>query len=108
IRRHTRSKRDWSSDVCSSDLEQAQLLSPNVIFMDVKMPGIDGLEAIKQIYNYDSSIKFIMISAYDSFDYAKQAMAYGIKDYILKPRSEEHTSELQSRFDIVCRLLLEK
>jgi len=70
-------------------IEQAQLLSPNVIFMDVKMPGIDGLEAIKQIYNYDSSIKFIMISAYDSFDYAKQAMAYGIKDYILKPGKKE-------------------
>src|SRR5690625_2180440 len=70
-------------------IEQAQLLSPNVIFMDVKMPGIDGLEAIKQIYNYDSSIKFIMISAYDSFDYAKQAMAYGIKDYIIKPGKKE-------------------
>lgn len=70
-------------------IKQSQELKPDVILMDIKMPGIGGLEAIKQIHEHDTSIKFIMISAYDSFDYAKQAMNYGIKDYILKPGKKE-------------------
>jgi len=70
-------------------IEQAESLRPDVIFMDIKMPGIDGLEAIKQIHAQNPLIKFIMVSAYDSFDYAKQAMSYGIKDYILKPGKKE-------------------
>src|SRR5699024_12507515 len=67
------------------------------------------------IYNrqfYDES----MIEELDKIDaYAEQALFYARssyveKDYVLKKisRSEEHTSELQSRFDLVCRLLLEK
>lgn len=78
-------------------VEQSQLLQPDIIFMDIKMPGIDGLEAIKQIYEYDPTIKFIMISAYDSFDYAKQAMSFGIKDYILKPATNEEIARVLTR-----------
>src|SRR5690625_7943846 len=73
-------------------IELAETAQPDIIFMDIKMPGINGLEAIKQINANYPAIKFILVSAYDTFDYAKQAMASGIKDYILKPgkkRSEE-------------------
>src|SRR5690625_6319335 len=49
------------------------------------MPDINALQAIKQINANFPAIKFILVSAYDTFDYAKQAMAFGIKDYILKP-----------------------
>lgn len=67
----------------------AETLSPEVIFMDIKMPGINGLEAIEQIYAFSPSIKFILVSAYDSFKYAKEAMRFGIKEYILKPGKKE-------------------
>src|SRR5699024_5518234 len=70
-------------------IKQADLLQPDVIIMDIKMPGINGIEAIKQIYANHPTIKYIMMSAYDSFDYAKEAMTYGIKDYILKPGKKE-------------------
>jgi|GEM_PF-558079 len=70
-------------------IELAKTVQPDIIFMDIKMPGINGLEAIKQIHANDPAIKFILVSAYDTFDYAKQAMEFGIKDYILKPGKKE-------------------
>ncbi|MFZ3577161.1 response regulator [Virgibacillus sp. DJP39] len=70
-------------------IKLATELSPDVIFMDIKMPGISGLEAIEKINADLPSIKFILVSAYDSFEYAKQAMQFGIKEYILKPGKKE-------------------
>ncbi|WP_170140685.1 response regulator [Oceanobacillus arenosus] len=70
-------------------IELAAATSPDVIFMDIRMPGINGLEAIEKINAGNPVIKFILVSAYDSFDYAKEAMRFGIKDYILKPGKKE-------------------
>lgn len=70
-------------------IELAKEKQPNIIFMDIKMPGINGLEAVEQIHAVQPNIKFILVSAYDTFDYAKQAMQFGIKDYILKPGKKE-------------------
>lgn len=70
-------------------IQLAASTNPDIILMDIKMPGINGLEAIKKIKEADPTIKFILVSAYDSFDYAKEAMQYGIKDYILKPGKKE-------------------
>ncbi|AIF45586.1 response regulator [Virgibacillus sp. SK37] len=70
-------------------IELAEAKQPDVIFMDIKMPGINGLEAIREIHKQHPQTKFILVSAYDSFDYAKEAMQYGIKDYILKPGKKE-------------------
>src|SRR5699024_6664635 len=53
------------------------------------MHGINGLEAIAEINEKYPAIKFILVSAYDSFDYAKEAMQFGIKDYILKSGKRE-------------------
>src|SRR5699024_3714962 len=83
-------------------IEQAQILQPDVIFMDLKMPGIDGLEAIERIHANEPSLKFIMISAYDSIAYAKKAKHFGIKDYILKPGKKEDVAKalLRAKKDI--------
>lgn len=70
-------------------IQLAKELQPNIIFMDIKMPGINGLEAIEQIHATQPTIKFILVSAYDTFEYAKQAMQFGIKDFILKPEKKE-------------------
>ncbi len=72
-------------------IEMAEALQPQVVLMDIKMPGINGLEAIEKIHQRDPHIKFILVSAYDSFDYAKQAMKMGVKEYILKPSKKEET-----------------
>jgi two-component system response regulator YesN len=58
---------------------------PDLVLMDIKMPGMDGLEAIQAIRRLDPSIKFIMVTAFDSFDYAQQAIRLQVSDYLLKP-----------------------
>ncbi len=72
-------------------IEMALDLKPDLMLMDIKMPGLNGIEAIEKICKQHPAIKFILVSAYDSFDYAKQAMKLGVKEYILKPSKKEET-----------------
>ncbi|MCT2536741.1 response regulator [Aquibacillus koreensis] len=58
---------------------------PDLIFMDIKMPVCDGLEAIKKIAPELPETKYIMVSAFDTFEYAREAMKFGVKSYLLKP-----------------------
>lgn len=66
-------------------VEMAKSFKPDLILMDIKMPGMNGLEAIERIGEDDPSIKFVMVTAHDTFDYARQAIKLGVKDYLLKP-----------------------
>ncbi len=70
-------------------IEMYELHRPHLILMDVKMPGINGIDAIEEIRKKSRNAKFIIISAYNFFDYAKEAMKYGIEDYILKPVAKD-------------------
>jgi two-component system, response regulator YesN len=66
-------------------IELANEFKPNLILMDIKMPGMNGLEAVQYISTSDRQVKFIMVTAYDTFDYMRQAIKLGVKDYLLKP-----------------------
>lgn len=66
-------------------IELANSLQPDLVLMDIMMPGITGLEAIEKIREMNPSIKFVMVTAFDMFDYARQAIKLGVKDYLLKP-----------------------
>lgn len=69
---------------------------PDFIFMDIKMPGIQGLEAIRHISAIAPSTQIVMITAHDYFSYAKEGLALGVRDYLLKPaRPEEILHVLQ-------------
>ncbi|PCK19623.1 DNA-binding response regulator [Bacillus pumilus] len=63
----------------------------HLVLMDIQMPGMDGLTAIKQIKASCRHTKFIMLTAYDTFDYAKQAMQEGVKQYLVKPADKDET-----------------
>lgn len=64
-------------------------LNPDVALMDIHMPGIDGIEAIRQIKETHPHMLFIILTAYDFFDYAKEAIGLGVVDYLLKPLKKE-------------------
>jgi two-component system response regulator YesN len=55
------------------------------VFLDIKMPGIDGLEAGIAIKEYDKDALIIYLTAWDSFEYAKKAIQIGVKEYLVKP-----------------------
>src|SRR5256886_15507067 len=105
-----------------------------MVITDLKMPGASGLDVLRETKQADGAIPVLLLTAYGSVEEAVAAMKEGAFDFLQKPvdlehlkllvqraarqqellrenlllrRSEEHTSELQSQSNIVCRLLLE-
>ncbi len=66
----------------------------DVILLDIKMPGMDGLELQKRIREIDKSASVIMITAFAAVDSAVQALKEGAFDYVTKPVDPEHLSHL--------------
>jgi len=66
-------------------IELTDSFQPDLILMDIMMPGMTGLEAIEVIQVSHPMVKFVMVTAFDMFDYARQALKLGVKDYLLKP-----------------------
>ena len=62
---------------------------PLIVLMDIQIPGINGIEAIKEIKNINPKIKSVIISAYEQFEYAKQALDIKVYDYLLKPITKD-------------------
>src|SRR2546429_2885065 len=93
-RRHTRCSRDWSSDVCSSDLVAWSLLTRDA----EQLPRTVGRSS--RGLDAECAASALLIAA--------QCQILKEETLSRAKRSEEHTSELQSRLHLVCRLLLEK
>jgi len=68
-----------------SVIELAEEFRPDIAIMDIQMPGINGIEAMKEIRSFAKGTIFIVMSAYDKFDYAKEAIKLGVMEYITKP-----------------------
>lgn len=66
-------------------LEVCSELLPDIVLTDIKMPTMDGLEFIKKLKEFHSSVKVIILSCYDDFAYVQEALKLGAVDYILKP-----------------------
>lgn len=66
-------------------ITQAESLHPDLAVMDINMPGINGIEAIKAIHEISPGTQFMLLTAFDSFDYAKQAINLGVLEYLTKP-----------------------
>lgn len=70
-------------------VELYSLLRPDLVTMDITMPGLDGLGAVKQIMQRDPSAKIIMVSAMGQQAMVVDAIRSGAKDFIVKPYSPE-------------------
>ena len=65
-------------------VEAAARLKPDVILMDVKMPIMDGVEAVKKIIDSDASARIVMLSTFNEADYVNRALEFGAVGYLLK------------------------
>lgn len=65
-------------------LEFLQRESVDIVFTDIKMPHMDGIELVKRVKEFMPHIQFVMISSYSDFALVKESFQYGITDYILK------------------------
>ncbi len=66
-------------------LEAIGELFPDILITDIRMPVLDGLALIQEVYYGFPDTKVLIISGYDDFSYARSALRFGVKDYLLKP-----------------------
>lgn len=72
-------------------------LAPDIVTMDVVMPDVDGLAALKRIRESDADAKVVMISAIDQREPLMEAMKAGAADYIVKPFEKDRVQEAMQR-----------
>lgn len=65
-------------------IEACEELNPDIVITDIRMPVMDGLEACQYLMDNKSKARIIVLSAYSDFSYARTAMKYGVKEYVLK------------------------
>lgn len=96
IRRGIKNSIDWEKEgyiFCgeASDGELAYPMiikeKPDILITDIRMPFMDGLELCKLVKEELPNIKILILSGYDEFDYAKEAIRLGVTEYLLKPIS---------------------
>jgi len=66
-------------------IEKTLSFHPDVVFMDINMPGLNGIDAMKSISRIYPAVLFVVVTAYDVFEYAKESLRVGACDYIVKP-----------------------
>lgn len=85
---------DWAAEgfevvgLAANGMEALQMIiqkTPDIVFTDIKMPGLSGIELLKKVRAAKLSVEFIFLSGYNNFDYAKDALNYGAMGYLLKP-----------------------
>lgn len=69
--------------------EKIALHQPDIVISDIRMPGMDGLTLVTKVHEEFPAIKFILLSGFSEFEYARTAMQYGVKNYLLKPCNED-------------------
>ena len=68
-----------------SALEMLKAFRPDIMITDIRMPGIDGISLIREAKAILPDLRCVIISGYRHFDYAHNAIKYGVEDYLLKP-----------------------
>jgi PAS domain S-box-containing protein len=78
-------------------LKTLSTFRPDVVFMDIKMPQMDGIELLRRIKKLDPSIEVVMITAYASLETVKNALTHGAFEYLIKPFSRQDLEETARR-----------
>ena len=72
---------------------------PDLVFTDIRMQFMDGLALIRAVREYGLDTRFVIISAYEEFDYARQALKLNVTDYLVKPVTEEEVRGVMERLE---------
>lgn len=80
-----------------SALESIRINRPEVVITDIRMPGYDGIELIEKVREQYAGVYFVIISGYSQFEYAKQAIKFGVENYLLKPLKKKELETTLNR-----------
>lgn len=103
IRQHIKSMIDWENlnlelvvECGDSDvvMENAAIFQPQIVIMDICLPGKDGLCLSKELKQWNPNVKIIIVSSYQDFAYAQMAMSIGISDYLTKPVVSQELNDI--------------
>jgi PAS domain S-box-containing protein len=86
-----------TADSGEAALKTLSTFRPDLIFMDIKMPQMDGIELLRRIKGTDPSIEVVMITAYASLETVKNALTHGAFEYLIKPFSRQDLEETARR-----------
>lgn len=80
-------------------LQKIELLQPDFAFIDIRMPVMNGLQLVRELYASKRAphTKSVIVTAHSEFEYAQQALRYGVADFLLKPLDESVLRELFDR-----------
>lgn len=81
-------------------ISKVQSFQPDIVILDINMPGINGIEAGWKIREKNSDIIIIFLTAFHQFDYAHEAIKIGVDDYLIKPSSENRIIEVITKATI--------
>lgn len=73
---------------------------PDIVLMDINLPGINGLETIRQMQLIHSGVRFVILSAYNLFSYAQEAIRLNVFDFLIKPIQLEEIQKIISRLSM--------
>lgn len=75
-------------------LEMILRFKPDLVITDIRMPKMDGLEMIRELYSRNIPVHTVILSGYSEFEYAKRAIQYGVDDYLLKPLAADDIQKM--------------
>ncbi len=85
------------ADGAVSGLRLAKQHAPDVVFLDIKMPEMDGTEVLRRLKDIDSELEVVLITAHAALDTAQQAVRHGAIDYITKPFAVDEITAVAER-----------
>lgn len=76
---------------------------PDIVLTDIRMPGMSGLDLIRRVQELALNVEFIILSGYSEFEFARTAMKYGVRHYLLKPCNENEIIRIMEVCKVACK-----
>lgn len=79
-------------------INKYKIVKPDLVTMDITMPKLNGIEALKEIMEFDPKAKVIMISAMGQENMVRESIIHGAKSFVVKPFKEEQVIKVLNQF----------